>query len=68
MSKEKIKPKLFSVMKTYSKEQFFKDLIAGVIVAIIALPLSIALALASGRKLSGFEAFTLAHDSLMKLL
>lgn len=48
MSKEKIKPKLFSVMKTYSKEQFFKDLIAGVIVAIIALPLSIALALASG--------------------
>ncbi len=35
-------------MKTYSKEQFLKDIIAGVIVAIIALPLSIALALASG--------------------
>ena len=35
-------------MKTYSKEQFLKDVIAGVIVAIIALPLSIALALASG--------------------
>ena len=47
-SSEKLKPKLFSVMKTYSKEQFVKDLIAGVIVAIIALPLSIALALASG--------------------
>lgn len=45
---EKLKPKLFSVMKTYSKEQFCKDVIAGVIVAIIALPLSIALALASG--------------------
>ena len=45
---EQLKPKLFSVMKTYSKEQFVKDLIAGVIVAIIALPLSIALALASG--------------------
>lgn len=45
---EKLKPKLFSVMKTYTKEQFFKDVIAGVIVAIIALPLSIALALASG--------------------
>ena len=45
---EKIKPKLFSVMKTYSKEQFIKDVIAGIIVAIIALPLSIALALASG--------------------
>ncbi|MBQ8961730.1 MAG: STAS domain-containing protein [Ruminococcus sp.] len=44
----KLKPKLFSVMKTYTKEQFIKDVIAGVIVAIIALPLSIALALASG--------------------
>ncbi|MBO4461632.1 MAG: STAS domain-containing protein [Lachnospiraceae bacterium] len=42
------KPKLFSVMKTYSKEQFVKDVIAGIIVAIIALPLSIALAIASG--------------------
>ncbi|MBD5478894.1 MAG: STAS domain-containing protein [Lachnospiraceae bacterium] len=45
---EKLKPKLFSVMKTYSKEQLVKDIVAGVIVAIIALPLSIALALASG--------------------
>lgn len=45
---EKLKPKLFSVMKTYTKEQFIKDVVAGVIVAIIALPLSIALALASG--------------------
>ena len=43
-----LKPKFFSAMKTYSKEQFLKDVIAGVIVAIIALPLSIALALASG--------------------
>ena len=45
---EKLKPKLFSVMKSYTKEQFVKDVIAGIIVAIIALPLSIALALASG--------------------
>jgi len=45
---EKLKPKLFTVMKNYSKEQFIKDVIAGVIVAIIALPLSIALAIASG--------------------
>lgn len=45
---EKLKPKLFSVMKTYTKEQFVKDVIAGIIVAIIALPLSIALAIASG--------------------
>ena len=43
-----IKPKLFSVMKDYTKEQFVKDVVAGIIVAIIALPLSIALALASG--------------------
>ncbi len=43
-----LKPKLFSVMKNYSKEQLIKDIIAGVIVAVIALPLSIALALASG--------------------
>ena len=45
---DKLKPKLFSVMKTYTKEQFIKDIVAGIIVAIIALPLSIALALASG--------------------
>lgn len=45
---EKLKPKLFSVMKTYTKEQLIKDIISGIIVAIIALPLSIALALASG--------------------
>lgn len=45
---EKFKPKLFSVMKTYTKEQFAKDVISGIIVAIIALPLSIALAIASG--------------------
>ena len=35
-------------MKTYNKGQLLKDVIAGIIVAIIALPLSIALALASG--------------------
>lgn len=45
---EKLKPKLFSVMKTYTKQQCVKDIIAGIIVAIIALPLSIALAIASG--------------------
>ena len=45
---ESFKPMLFTCMKSYSKEQFFKDLVSGIIVAIIALPLSIALALASG--------------------
>ncbi len=43
-----LEPKIVSAMKTYSGGQLTKDLIAGVIVAIIALPLSIALALASG--------------------
>ena len=47
-TEQKLKPKLFSVIKNYSRAQFIKDVVAGVIVAIIALPLSIALALASG--------------------
>lgn len=46
--KETFQPKLFSSMKHYSKAQFGKDVISGIIVAIIALPLSIALAIASG--------------------
>lgn len=43
-----LKPKLFDVMKSYTKKQLIKDIISGIIVAIIALPLSIALAIASG--------------------
>ena len=42
------KPKLISCLKDYSGAQLGKDLTSGLIVAIIALPLSIALALASG--------------------
>ena len=42
-----LRPKLFDVMKGYTKEQLIKDIISGIIVAIIALPLSIALAIAS---------------------
>lgn len=45
---EDLKPKLFDCLKDYSFSQFSKDVIAGLIVAIIALPLSIALAIASG--------------------
>ena len=41
-------PKLITCMKNYSFSQFTKDVVSGIIVAIIALPLSIALALASG--------------------
>lgn len=43
-----LKPMLLSSLKSYDKSQFVKDVTAGIIVAIIALPLSIALALASG--------------------
>ena len=48
MHPDKIKPMLFSTMKHYNGKQFATDVISGIIVAIIALPLSIALALASG--------------------
>ncbi len=41
-------PKLFQSLKTYSAKKLISDLVAGIIVAIIALPLSIALAIASG--------------------
>ena len=43
-----LKPKLFSCIKGYNAQQMTKDIIAGIIVAVIALPLSIALAIASG--------------------
>ncbi len=43
-----LRPELVHSMKGYSAKSFTKDLTAGIIVAIIALPLSIALALASG--------------------
>lgn len=43
-----LKPKLLDCLKDYSGKQFVRDVISGIIVAIIALPLSIALAIASG--------------------
>jgi SulP family sulfate permease len=42
------KPKLIDTLKNYHRDQFFKDVIAGVIVGIVALPLAIAFAIASG--------------------
>ena len=48
MNRDKLKPMLFSNMKHYSGKKLVTDIVAGIIVAIIALPLSIALALASG--------------------
>ncbi len=41
-------PILFTSLKDYNAQKLVKDIIAGIIVAVIALPLSIALALASG--------------------
>lgn len=41
-------PKLFTTLKTYTKNQFVKDLTAGIIVGIVALPLAIAFGIASG--------------------
>lgn len=46
--KDVLRPKLWKTIRNYSGAQLVKDVVAGIIVAIIALPLSIALALASG--------------------
>ncbi|MDE3252965.1 MAG: sulfate permease [Bacteroidota bacterium] len=42
------RPKLLDTLKTYTKQQLVKDLLAGLIVGIVALPLAIAFAIASG--------------------
>ncbi|PNE24687.1 sodium-independent anion transporter [Tannerella sp. oral taxon 808] len=42
------RPKLLAVLRTYSKEKFAGDLMAGIIVGIVALPLAIAFGIASG--------------------
>lgn len=41
-------PKLFTTLKSYNKKLFVSDAISGVIVGIVALPLAIAFAIASG--------------------
>ena len=42
------RPKLFDTLKHYNAHQFGKDVLAGLIVGIVALPLAIAFAIASG--------------------
>ena len=42
------KPKLISAMRDYSFSRFKTDLIAGIVVGIVALPLAVAFAIASG--------------------
>lgn len=49
MKHNQFTPKLFSVLREgITREQFFKDLVAGLIVGVVALPLAIAFAIASG--------------------
>ena len=43
-----MKPKLLTTLATYDRAQFVGDLVAGVTVAMVALPLSLAIAIASG--------------------
>ena len=41
-------PKIIDTLRNYTRQQFSKDLIAGLIVGIVALPLAVAFAIASG--------------------
>jgi SulP family sulfate permease len=41
-------PKLVTSLPTYDRQQFGRDLVAGIVVGIVALPLAIAFAIASG--------------------
>ena len=42
------RPKLFDTLKNYSRKKFADDVLAGIIVGIVALPLAIAFGIASG--------------------
>src|SRR5882757_10431385 len=44
------RPKLVDTLRSYSSETFFADLVAGITVGIVALPLAMAFAIASGVK------------------
>ena len=46
--KEVFRPKLFSTLRSYSKERFLQDALAGWIVAVVAIPLAIAFGISSG--------------------
>ncbi len=43
-----MKPKILTTLKTYDRQQFAGDVVAGMTVAMVALPLSLAIAIASG--------------------
>lgn len=44
-----LKPQLFDTLKSYNKKNFMSDLMAGIIVGIVALPLAIAFGIGLGR-------------------
>ena len=46
--KDVFEPKLFQTLKTYTKEKFTQDALAGIIVGIVAIPLAIAFGISSG--------------------
>ena len=48
MTTVEFKPQLLATLKNYSRQQFSTDLLAGIIVGIVALPLAIAFGIASG--------------------
>lgn len=46
--KDVFRPKLISTLRSYSKERFLQDALAGWIVAVVAIPLAIAFGISSG--------------------
>ena len=59
------RPKLVETLKNYSAQHFFADLNAGVVVGIVALPLSLALAIASGLSNPAIGLFTAIIGGLL---
>ena len=45
-----MKPKLLTTLEDYSWRLLISDIVAGITVALVALPLSIAIAIASGQR------------------
>ena len=45
---QRLVPKLWETLPNYTRQQFFADLIAGVTVGLVALPLAMAFAISSG--------------------
>jgi len=60
-------PKIITTIKTYNKSQFIADLIAGITVAMVALPLSLAIAIASGAEPEAGLVTAIVAGSLVSL-